>query len=254
MTAVSILKRWGPGIRDEQVRSRHVDGLLVGHHYVQCGEENRHNAEGSHSPGYGHIMLLNIRNVVEPVSRGLLVDAFDPDYPPLSYACDDTHRQGGVVIWCHNGRGMEAPRGRRLGQDRRLQPLRPELDGPRVRHLLQDAERRHQAARIDRFRLVHKLGQPGLCGHRRGLRVRGMARSAEGGPDVHHQRPGAVTDGAGRAAGGRGRGEAWRGPVGPCNVGLTTTRSAGSRSSSTARPVPGSRSRTARPGAAWRPT
>ena len=61
-------------------------------------------------------MLLNIKNVVEPVSRGLLVDAFDPDYPPLSYACDDTHRQGGIVIWCHNGRGMEAPVAAALGK------------------------------------------------------------------------------------------------------------------------------------------
>jgi hypothetical protein len=54
-------------------------------------------------------MLLSIRNVVHPVSRGVIVDPFDPDYPPLSYACDDAHRQGGIVIWCHNGRGMEAP-------------------------------------------------------------------------------------------------------------------------------------------------
>ena len=61
-------------------------------------------------------MLLNIRNVVHPVSRGLLVDAFDPDYPPLSYACDDTHRQGGIVIWCHNGQGMEAPVAAALGK------------------------------------------------------------------------------------------------------------------------------------------
>jgi hypothetical protein len=43
-------------------------------------------------------MLVNIKNVVAPVSRGVLVDSFDPDYPPLSYACDDTRRQGGIVI------------------------------------------------------------------------------------------------------------------------------------------------------------
>jgi hypothetical protein len=61
-------------------------------------------------------MLLSIRNVVEPVSRGMLVDAFDPDYPPLTYACDDTRRQGGIVIWCHNGRGMEAPVAAALGK------------------------------------------------------------------------------------------------------------------------------------------
>ena len=116
MTAVSILKRWDL----EYASNKYAPGVLTdfssAHHYVECGEENRHNAEGSHSPGYGHIMLLNIRNVVEPVSRGLLVDAFDPDYPPLSYACDDTHRQGGMVIWCHNGRGMEAPVAAALGK------------------------------------------------------------------------------------------------------------------------------------------
>ena len=75
----------------------------------------RHNFEAWGPSGYGHVMLLNIRNVVDPVSRGLLVDSFDPDYPPLSYACDDAHRQGGIVIWCHNGQGMEAPVAAALG-------------------------------------------------------------------------------------------------------------------------------------------
>ena len=86
MTAVSILKRWDL----EYATNRYPPGMLTefcsAHHYVQAGEENRHNANrGSENWGYGHIMLLSIRNVVEPVSRGLLVDAFDPDYPPLSY-------------------------------------------------------------------------------------------------------------------------------------------------------------------------
>jgi len=116
MTAVSILKRWEllyatnkypPGVLTEYTDS---------HHYVQSGEETRHNAGGTHTPGYGHVMLLNIRNAVEPISRGLLVDAFDPDYPPLSYACDDARRQGGLVIWCHNGQGMEAPVAAALGK------------------------------------------------------------------------------------------------------------------------------------------
>jgi len=116
MTAVSILKRWDL----EYATNKYAPGMLTefssDHHHVQCGEENRHNANGTHSTGYGHVMLLNIHNVVEPVSRGLLVDAFDPDYPPLSYACDDARRQGGVVIWCHNGQGMEAPVAAALGK------------------------------------------------------------------------------------------------------------------------------------------
>ena len=115
MTAVSILRRWD----FEYASNKYTPGVLTefssDHHHIQCGEENRHDAPGR-GVGYGHIMLLNIRNVVEPVSRGLLVDAFDPDYPPLSYACDDTRRQGGIVIWCHNGQGMEAPVAAALGK------------------------------------------------------------------------------------------------------------------------------------------
>ena len=116
MTAVSILKRWdleyatnkyAPGVMNEYTDT---------HHYVQCGEETRHNAGGSHEIGYGHVMLLNIRNVVDPLSRGLLVDRFEPDYPPLTHACDDANRQGGLVIWCHNGQGMEAPVAAALGK------------------------------------------------------------------------------------------------------------------------------------------
>jgi hypothetical protein len=103
MTAVSILKR-----RDLQyVSNKYAPGVLTDfsseHHHVQCGEETRHNAEDPWSIGYGHVMLLNLETFVQPVSRGVLVDAFDPDYPPLSYACDHARRQGGLVIWCHNG-------------------------------------------------------------------------------------------------------------------------------------------------------
>ena len=98
MTAVSILKRWDLEYATNKYTPGFMDDFSSAHHYVECGEENRHNANGSHGVGYGHIMLLNIRNVIEPVSRGLLVDPFDTDYPPLSYACDDTRRQGGEVI------------------------------------------------------------------------------------------------------------------------------------------------------------
>ena len=115
MTAVSVLRR-----RDlEYATNKYPPGMLTefssAHHYIQCGEETRHNEEPWRI-GYGHVMLLSIRNIVHPVSRGVLVDAFDPDYPPLCYACDDAHRQGGVVIWCHNGQGMEAPVAAALGK------------------------------------------------------------------------------------------------------------------------------------------
>ena len=118
MTAVSILKRWDLDYATNKYPPGVLNEFTDTHHHVQSGEETRHNQDPSNpfQIGYGHVMLLNIRNVVEPVSRGLLVDAFDPDYPPLSYACDDARRQGGVVIWCHNGQGMEAPVAAALGK------------------------------------------------------------------------------------------------------------------------------------------
>ena len=116
MTAVSILQRrellyatnkYPPGMLNEFTDT---------HHYVQQGEETRHNIASHDVTGYGHVMLLNLRNLVEPISRGLLVDPFAPDYPPLTYACNDAREQGGLVIWCHNGRGMEAPIAAALGK------------------------------------------------------------------------------------------------------------------------------------------
>jgi hypothetical protein len=82
--------------------------LSTPEHVIDVGEESRHNQE-PWDIGYGHIMLINIRQLVEPMSRGVLVDDASPDYPPLIDACDETHGQGGVVLWCHNAEGMEAP-------------------------------------------------------------------------------------------------------------------------------------------------
>ena len=115
MTAVSILKRWDL----EYATNKYPPGVLTEytdtHHYVQSGEETRHNRD-PFDIGYGHVMLLNIQNQVDPLSRGLIVDQFDPDYPPLTYACDQANDQGGLVIWCHNGQGMEAPVAAALGK------------------------------------------------------------------------------------------------------------------------------------------
>jgi len=98
-------------------------------HHVQMGEETRHNMGGEHASslrlltnmgdpinqteggahtyGFGHVLLLNIRESVLPISRGLLVNPSAPDYPPISYACDEAKNQGGLVIWAHNGHGIE---------------------------------------------------------------------------------------------------------------------------------------------------
>ena len=84
-------------------------------HVIDVGEETRHNAE-AWTIGYGHLMLINIARLVEPLSRGVLVDDAAPDYPPLLDACDEARAQGGLAIWCHNGNGMEAPVAAALGR------------------------------------------------------------------------------------------------------------------------------------------
>ena len=115
VTAISVLTR-----RDLPYASnKYPMGMLTdfssAHHHVEAGEESRHNQQ-PWEMGYGHVMLLRLQEIVEPVSRGVLVDDLDPDYPPLCYACDEAHRQGGIVIWCHNGNGMEAPVATALGK------------------------------------------------------------------------------------------------------------------------------------------
>src|SRR4051794_39091742 len=89
--------------------------LSTPEHLIDVGEESRHNDEPWHI-GYGHIMLVNIKQMVEPISRGVLVDDANPDYPPLIDACDAAHGQGGVVLWCHQAQGMEAPVAAILGR------------------------------------------------------------------------------------------------------------------------------------------
>lgn len=115
VTVISILQRRELPYASNKYPLGFMTDYSTAHHLVDCGEENRHNYRRG-GMAYGHIMLLRIRNLVEPVSRGDLVSDFDPDYPPLCYACDDAKRQGGIVLWCHNGIGMEAPVAAALGK------------------------------------------------------------------------------------------------------------------------------------------
>ncbi len=118
VTAVSVLDRRQLPYASNKYPIGVMNEFTTAHHILDIGEENRH--YGEKSPwgfGYGHVMFLNIRNLVQPVSRGhTLAGQFDPDYPPLCFCCDETREQGGIVIWCHNGRGMEAPVAAALGK------------------------------------------------------------------------------------------------------------------------------------------
>jgi hypothetical protein len=70
------------------------------------GEEHRHNF-GAYGQGYGHVMLLNIKNLFKPVSLGpgITGDGFDDS--PLAPGIDDARTQGGTIVWCHNTNGYE---------------------------------------------------------------------------------------------------------------------------------------------------
>ncbi len=118
VTCVSVLDRRQLPYASNNYPIGVMNEFTTAHHVLDIGEENRH--YGDKSPwgfGYGHVMFLNIRNLVQPVSRGHTLTAqFDPDYPPLCFCCDEARDQGGLVIWCHNGRGMEAPVAAALGK------------------------------------------------------------------------------------------------------------------------------------------
>ncbi len=115
ITVVSVLKRRELPYASNKYPIGLFTDLTTSHHVVDVGEEARHNDQ-PWSIGYGHVMFINVRNLVEPVSTGTLVSDLHPDYPPLCWACDDARDQGGVVIWCHNGQGMEAPVAAALGK------------------------------------------------------------------------------------------------------------------------------------------
>jgi hypothetical protein len=70
------------------------------------GEEHRHNFLGF-GEGYGHVMLLNIKELVRPVSLGPGITGEGFDDRPLRPGIDDARKQGGTVLWCHNTFGFE---------------------------------------------------------------------------------------------------------------------------------------------------
>lgn len=115
VAAISVLRRRELAYASNRYRAGFAGHLSDESLAIDVGEETRHNSQ-PWEIGYGHVMLLGLQHLVEPVSRGILVDDFDPDYPPLIDACDAAHAQGGIAIWCHNGKGMEAPVAAALGK------------------------------------------------------------------------------------------------------------------------------------------
>src|SRR5262249_7059735 len=70
------------------------------------GEEHRHNFT-PFGQGYGHVMFLDLKELVKPVSLGPGITGGGDDDRLLRPGIDTAHQQGGTVIWCHNAFGFE---------------------------------------------------------------------------------------------------------------------------------------------------
>jgi len=85
----------------QQLQQLSGHGVMFGH-----GEEHRHNF-GSGGEGYGHVMFLNIKELIRPVSIGPGIMGEGMDWLPLRRGIDKAHRNGATTIWCHNAFGFE---------------------------------------------------------------------------------------------------------------------------------------------------
>jgi hypothetical protein len=70
------------------------------------GEEHRHNF-GRGGEGYGHVMLLDLKELVLPVSIGPGIMKRDTDGIPIQRGIMQARKDGATAIWCHNDWGME---------------------------------------------------------------------------------------------------------------------------------------------------
>jgi hypothetical protein len=71
------------------------------------GEEHRHNFT-AFGPGYGHVMFLDLKELVRPVSLGPGITGAGNDDRPLEPGMDEARKQGAAVLWCHNTFGHES--------------------------------------------------------------------------------------------------------------------------------------------------
>ncbi len=76
-------------------------GVLFGN-----GEEHRHNF-GAQDEGYGHVMLLDILKLIQPVSIGPGITKRGTDGLCLRPGIDLARADGATTIWCHNDWGFE---------------------------------------------------------------------------------------------------------------------------------------------------
>ena len=71
------------------------------------GQETRHNF-GAFGEGYGHVLLLDLDDLIEPVSTGVSLQGEEStDGVPIAPAIEQAHDVDATVIWAHNDFGLE---------------------------------------------------------------------------------------------------------------------------------------------------
>ncbi len=70
------------------------------------GEEHRHNFT-PYGEGYGHVMFLNIKRLIQPVSIGPGITKRGTDGLPLRRGILQAKKDGATTIFCHNRFGLE---------------------------------------------------------------------------------------------------------------------------------------------------
>lgn len=88
--------------REDLAKLTRSSGVVLGN-----GEEHRHNFAGF-GQGYGHVMLLNIKELIQPVSIGPGIMKTGSDGIPLTRGIQQARRDGATAVWCHNVFGYEA--------------------------------------------------------------------------------------------------------------------------------------------------
>jgi len=71
------------------------------------GQEHRHNF-GRFGEGYGHVMFLDLQQLIRPISLGPGIMGDGTDGVPLRRGMRRARKDGATVIWCHNRFGYEA--------------------------------------------------------------------------------------------------------------------------------------------------
>jgi hypothetical protein len=88
----------GPFIKPDQYPMGPVPGLCGPEWHIQMGEEYRNDHH------YGHVNLLNIRELIQPIATGPGSggDEHAIDYPLNRSIMEEAHRQGGICCEAHN--------------------------------------------------------------------------------------------------------------------------------------------------------